>query len=61
MSIYDLIQVNVVRVEKCCQKFKNYVNRSGNFYNPVKVKDKFRYILPLLCTYKKTNHLCKNS
>ena len=46
MSIYDLIQVNVVRVEKCCQKFKNYVNRSGNFYNPVKVKDKFRYILP---------------
>lgn len=36
----------LVGVKLLSKKFKNYVNWSGNFYNPVKVKDKFRYILP---------------
>lgn len=33
---------------KCCQNFKNYVNWSEKFYNPVEEEDKFRYTLYII-------------
>ena len=39
---------DIYRLPSACKmlskKFKNYVNWSGNFYNPVRGTDKFRYI-----------------